>query len=102
MKKLILIFCLNGLMSSCAYLNSVSLTSIPKERNQPIKASKERLIILGFNFDNDFVDEINEDLQRLCPDGKATGILTKDETYSYFLAHKRIVTATGYCVAHRK
>ncbi|MFP5519933.1 MAG: hypothetical protein ACLGGX_08515 [Bdellovibrionia bacterium] len=83
MKKALLLLVVSSLFSGCAYLNSVSLTSIPKERNNPIKVSKEKWIILGFNFDNDFVDEMNEEIHKQCPQGRATGLLTKDEAYLF-------------------
>lgn len=86
-------------MSSCASINSVSLTQIPQERNQKVKAVKDKIIFLGFNFDNDFVDQMSTELQRQCPNGRITGILTKDENINYFLyiVWKKQVSAEGYC-----
>ena len=86
-------------LSSCVSLNSVSLTSIPSHRQTEVHAQSSRLIVLGFNFDNDFVNQLESDLRRQCADGRVSGILTKDETIDYFLmlVHKRQVTATGYC-----
>ena len=80
-----------ALVSGCASINSLSLTPIPADR---------KVIILGFNFDNDFVDGMVDDLRRQCPNVKVTGILTKDENINYFLylVWKKQVTATGYCV----
>ncbi|MBC7370286.1 MAG: hypothetical protein H7326_01905 [Bdellovibrionaceae bacterium] len=87
----------------CASVNSVSLSSIPAVRNKEVRSEKVKTIFLGFNFNNDFVDEMAEDLKRQCPNGMIKGILTKDEVIDYFLmivwAHK--VTATGYCVQAR-
>lgn len=87
-------------MGGCASVNSVSLTPIPAERKAPVRVEKSKVIILGFNFDNDFIDQMVVDLQRQCPKGKVTGILTKDENINYFLyfVWKKQVTATGYCV----
>lgn len=87
------------LLSGCASVNSVSLTPIPAERNNVVKATKDKIIILGLNFDNDYVDGIVTDLKQQCPNGKVSGILTKDESIMYFLffVWKRQVTATGYC-----
>ena len=84
----------------CTTLNSVSLTPIPAERSKPIHLEKDKFIFLGFNFDNDFVDEINEDLREKCQGGKISGILTKDEDINYFLYifWKKRVTVDGYCV----
>lgn len=85
----------------CASVQSVSLTPIPAQRSSPVRVEKSKLIVLGFNFDNDYVDDMVDDLKRQCPGGKVSGILTKDEAYNYFLwmVHKRQVTAQGYCLS---
>lgn len=101
--KLILKFsALLALMSGlggCAMLNSVSITPVPANRSHEVSAESQRWIIFGFNFDNDYVDTVSHDLSRKCPDGKISGILTKDEVYNYFLFFvlKHKLTATGYC-----
>lgn len=81
----------------CASVNSVSLTPIPANRDHKVSASAQRWIILGFNFDNDFIDPLVDDLKQQCPQGVVSGILTKDETYSYLLVFKKQVNVTGYC-----
>lgn len=83
----------------CASVNSLSLTSIPAVKDHEVKSTTSKIIFLGFNFNNDYVDSMAEDLQRKCPNGKITGILTKDETINYFLffVWERRVTARGYC-----
>ena len=100
--RLVLIAVISMMTSACAYLNSVSLTPIPKERGAQVQVQKHKWVILGFNFDNDFVDEMNEELKEKCPNGKATGLLTKDEAILYPFVHKRVVTVSGYCVAQGK
>lgn len=87
-------------VSGCASLNSVSLTQIPSERNQKVKVTRDKVIFLGFNFDNDFVDQMTNDLKKQCPDGRISGLLTKDENINYFLyiVWKKQVTAEGYCL----
>lgn len=101
MKKYIFLIAITTLISGCASLQSVSLTSIPNQKNQPVKAKTEKLIILGFNFDNNFVDQLTDDLKRQCPQGEIKGILTKDEVIQYFgfFVWKRVVSADGYCVS---
>lgn len=84
-------------LAGCASVNSVSLTPIPSRRNQVVTATVEKFIILGFNFDNDFVDQLVQDLKKKCPDGVVSGILTKDEVIMYFFAHNHRITATGFC-----
>lgn len=88
------------LLAGCASINSVSLTPIPPERKNQVRTERGKVIFLGFNFDNDFVDDVVEDLKRQCPNGKVTGLLTKDENINYFLffVWKKQITATGYCV----
>ncbi len=90
------------MLSACVSLNSVSLTPIPSERKHQVRTEKGKVIFLGFNFDNDFVEDAIEDLKRQCPNGKVTGLLTKDENIMYFLffVWKKQVTATGYCLPH--
>jgi hypothetical protein len=91
------------MLASCASVNSVSLTPIPSQRSKVVQAQVSKTIFLGFNFDNDFIDPLVEDLKRKCPNGIVSGILTKDETYAYVIVFKKVVTATGYCnnsVAH--
>ncbi len=83
----------------CVSVESISLTSIPARRDAPVRTEKSKIIFLGFNFNNDFVDELVGDLKNQCKDGIVSGILTKDEVVNYFLmiVYSRRVTATGYC-----
>jgi hypothetical protein len=101
MKKPSLFLLILVFISGCASINSVSLTPIPADRRNTVKAEKSKTIFFAFNFDNDFVDEVVSDLKRQCPNGKVTGLLTKDENINYFLyiVWKKQITATGYCVA---
>ncbi|MCB0412336.1 MAG: hypothetical protein KDD22_07410 [Bdellovibrionales bacterium] len=86
-------------ISGCASVNSLSITSIPAKRTNQVYAEKSKMIFLGFNFSNDYVEELVEDLQSQCPRGTVSGILTKDENYMYFLFFltKRKVSAKGFC-----
>ncbi len=88
------------LLSGCVSLNSVSLTSVPVERGQKVRAESERFIFMGFNFDNDYVNSVTTDLKTQCPNGTVSGLLTKSESINYFLYifWKSRITATGYCV----
>jgi hypothetical protein len=87
------------LLSGCVTLNSVSQTQIPEDRSRQITAESSRLIILGLNFDNDYVDLVSRKLRAQCEGGEVRGILTKDEVITYFLfVDRRRVAATGYCV----
>jgi hypothetical protein len=91
-----------GLTTGCASLNSVSVTPIPAQRKNIVQSQHSKLIFLAFNFDNDFVDDVVTDLKQQCPNGKVTGLLTKDENINYFLyfVWRKQITATGYCVPH--
>jgi hypothetical protein len=101
MKTKLILLSLMFLTSACASINSVSLTPIPPDRKTPVKLEKSKVIILGFNFDNDFVDELVDGLKSQCPNGRVSGILTKDEDINYFLyfVWKKQITVTGYCVS---
>lgn len=81
----------------CASINSVSLTPIGTKRDRPVKAEVSKTIFLGFNFDNDYINPLVSDLKRQCPNGIISGILTKDETISYFIVFTKRVVATGFC-----
>lgn len=87
------------LISGCVHLNSVSQTQIPADRSHKVTAEASRFIIFFLNFDNDYVDTMNDSLRKTCQGGKVTGILTKDETVNYFLGlvMKRHVVAEGFC-----
>ncbi|MFK7827408.1 MAG: hypothetical protein AB8G05_24905 [Oligoflexales bacterium] len=97
MHYLLLLFLSLGL-SSCVSLQSVSLTQIPKVRKKLIESEASKFIFLGFNFDNDFVDEVPKNLKEKCKRGKVTGLLTKDEVTNYIIAHRRTISAQGYCL----
>jgi hypothetical protein len=96
-KSLLSICLLSSGLVGCASINSVSLTPIPVNRSTPVKAESSRWIFLGFNFDNDYIDPLVDDLKKQCPNGVISGILTKDETIAYFLVFKKHVVTTGYC-----
>ncbi len=84
----------------CTHLQSVSTSSIPEQRTKPVKSEGYRFIFLGFNFNNDYVNEMTETLAAKCPGGQIKGILTKFENIIYFplFAHAVRVEAQGYCV----
>ncbi|XGC82401.1 hypothetical protein ACES2L_07920 [Bdellovibrio bacteriovorus] len=96
-KTLISVALLASGLVGCAHVNSVSLTPIPANRSHKVSAETSRWIVLGFNFDNDYIDSLVEDLKRACPNGVVSGILTKDETIAYLLVFKKHVVTTGYC-----
>ena len=100
MRNFILAACLLILSSGCTHLSSVSTSSIPKNRGKKVQSTAERFIFFAFNFNNDYVDEMTEDLANQCPKGKVKGILSKHESITYFplVAHKIRVSAEGYCV----
>lgn len=94
------LFLLTVLFSSCTHLNSVSTTPIPAMRKNKVRAENYRFIFFFFNFNNNYVDEMVEKLADQCPKGKIEGLLTKQESITYFpiIAHASQVTAEGYCV----
>jgi hypothetical protein len=84
--------------TGCASLQSVSVTNIPRERGRPVEASADNPAFLGLHFDNDFADELPDELRKQCPDGNVTGIYAKYESTWYVLVQNRSVTVHGYCV----
>lgn len=103
MKNLIgplMILGLLGALSGCTHMASISTTSVPVERGKKVSAKAENFIVLGLNFDNDYVNGLTQDLAQQCPEGRVEGILTKMEEITYFplFAHAVEITATGYCV----
>ncbi len=100
MKKLILPLLISSFtFINCASINSVSLTQIPAKRDKQIEASREKLIFFAFNFDNEYIPGVVEDLMNQCPGGKITGVLTKDENINYFLyiVWKKRVSLSAFC-----
>ena len=86
-----------ALATSCASLHSVSLTSVPANRSHPLQEEVSDWAFLGIHFSNDFVNELRDRLHSACHGGKVSGILTKYESYNYFLVIKRQVKATAFC-----
>lgn len=81
----------------CASMDSVSITQIPKERNNVVESKVNTWRFLGIGFSNDFVLEAQSDLMKKCPQGNITGIITTYESYWYFLLVNKVVKAKGYC-----
>jgi hypothetical protein len=90
-------------VNGCSHLQSVSTTSVPAQRGNKVTAERERSIFLLFNFNNDYVNDMAQDLAEKCQGGKIQGLLTKQENIVYFplIFHKIRVTAEGYCVGGR-
>lgn len=82
----------------CAFLHSVSITPQPVNRENKIEAEVSKTVILAFNFNNDFLNELPDQLLSQCPNGKITGLVTKYEHYSYFLWYVMKVKSSGYCI----
>ena len=91
-----------ALCTGCASLQSVSVTNIPRERGEPVEATADNVAFLGLHFDNDFADDVPEELAAQCPHGKVTGIYSKYESTWYVLVQNRSVTAKGYCVPNEQ
>ncbi|MEY3903667.1 MAG: hypothetical protein RL189_2973 [Pseudomonadota bacterium] len=96
-RSVIVVALLAQLAAGCASLRSVSVTSIPQNRAEQVTANVSKWVILGLNFNNDYVDQLTDQLRAKCS-GKVTGILTKYESTLYFIASKDEITATGFCL----
>ncbi len=86
--------------TSCAQVRSVSQTSIPVNKNKPVKAEVKNNIFFFFNFSTSYLNDLTSQLQKSCPNGRVEGILTKDVFITYFpiIFHREHVTAEGFCV----
>lgn len=95
---------ITAMAAGCVTLQSASLTQVPAKREKKITADSTRYIFFLLNFDNDYVDKVRDDLIRKCPNGKVSGILTKDEAVVYFplIVHARRLHAEGYCEQNGK
>jgi hypothetical protein len=82
----------------CTTLKSFSLTQVPADRSHRIEASASSGGLFGIFFSNDFVDELTADLTQQCPNGRVTGVLTKQESTLYVIWVSRKLTATAYCL----
>ena len=87
-----------ALTGGCVHVNTVSLTSIPADRNKVVNAESSRFLLFGISFSSDFIDEAIKELSVQC-DGKIEGVLTKFETHNYFLFifMTEHVIARGFC-----
>lgn len=88
------------LLTSCAHVRSVSQTSIPSKKANPVKAEVKNNIFLLFNFSTNYLNDLTSQLQNSCPTGRVEGILTKDVIVTYFplIFMQEQITAEGYCV----
>ena len=85
----------------CASLRSVSISSLPAQRNRIVIAEASKISLFKINFENSYVDGMVQQLIDQCPNGSVEGILTKEEKihYIYFILEETRVTAKGYCNA---
>lgn len=99
MKLFISILCLT-LFVSCAQVRSVSQTSIPVNKSNPVSAKVTNNVFLFLNFSTNYLDDLTSQLQKSCPNARVEGILTKDVVTTYFpiIFHQEVVTAEGFCV----
>lgn len=101
--RYLLVALLLASLSGCASLNSFSMTQVPADRSHPVSAEDHDWVVWGFKFNNDITNNVRDKLHKQCPNGKVTGIMTKQETYLHLYTiivpfWKRVVTAQGYCV----
>ena len=98
-----LLLVLSTSLPGCVHLDSVSTSTIPMDRSRPVKAEGSRFLFMLINFNNNYVNELSRDLARQCPRGRVEGILTKQESVTYFpfFAHLARVKASGYCVERK-
>jgi hypothetical protein len=97
MRTLALVAC--ALSLGCVRLASLSVTQVPADRAQPVRAEAESpLLFLGAGLQETFADGLVSDLRQQCPDGLVSGVLTKHEVISWPFVRRHRVTATGWCL----
>lgn len=105
MKQLLLLMVglLSLSLSACTYTAAVSQTNIPSNRSKAVHAKIEKFMILGLNFENDYVLRLTSRLKEQCPQGDVRGVTTHDQATLYVLAFfwKREIEARGYCIPHK-
>ena len=84
-------------LSSCASLHSVSMTRVPVQRSNPIRAEANTWGLLAIYFSNSFVDEGISDLRSQCQGGKISGVFTKYSGRFYLLWTTRKVELEAFC-----
>jgi hypothetical protein len=99
MKALMMMFALSTV--GCTHMRSLSVTTIPQDRGQPVEAVAEKVVFFGFNASNEYVDVLVDRLAEQCPKGKVSGLLTRTEQSLVFplVAYRVSVRAQGFCVA---
>lgn len=87
--------------SACTTVSSVSTSQIPPiaDRKQKIHSSASSLVILSIPFGNSFPDQARAELESQCPHGRIDGILSKQQSTSYFLVATQELVLEGYCLA---
>ncbi len=90
-----------GALGGCASVHSVYMTNLraPETSGTPIQVEVQKRVVLGFNFDNDYVFEARQELIEKCGQGLVTGVLSTYETYSYVIFTDHVVRAEAVCVA---
>lgn len=98
MKILLLLAMLSA--GACASVQSVTMTNLraPLAEGRPIEARVEKTVVLGLNFDNDYVFQARKDLLAQCPNGVVTGVMSTYETYWYVVLTDHVVKAEAVCV----
>ena len=103
MKKNITILAFLALCSgACASLQSVSMTQVPSDRSRSIQSESSSWGFLGIFFSNSFADDAVKELQDQCPNGRITGVYTKQESRFYVLVLQRKIQATAFCESTEK
>ena len=89
-----------SLLMGCVYLQSVSLTQLPVERENVVQASADSpLQFFGIGFTKTlFLDEVIATLRKQCPGGRVEGVPSKHERIDYLPGIYRYrVSARGFC-----
>ncbi len=68
------------------------------EEAKPLLVLEKQFVVLGFVFDNNYLDKAYRRLQSKCKDGYIGGITTQFSTSHGFLSWTNKVLMKGYCL----
>lgn len=99
MKRCLPLLALVLLLQGClAYVHNVYQDEVLPVAGTPITTTRERRIILGMNFDNDFVREARADFLAQCPGGTIHSVSTRLSSDNGFASWRQRVRLSGVCV----
>ena len=94
------------ILASCSHsVHQVSMSDhnliMNPAKAQKISTLSEQTVIFWFKFDTDYVDQAKAQLEKKCPNGEITNIMTRYSTSHGFFHWKNKIYMEGLCLAKR-